>query len=76
MKGDEPMNDWSTDEICEDMGINLYSFFSYQVDDDLIICENENEKELVRAYRKLGQDQIIRLTAYLTALLDEESFKK
>ncbi len=62
--------------ICEDIGINLYNFFSYQADDDVVICEDENEKELVRRYRKLRQDQIIRLTAYLTALSDEESFKK
>ena len=34
--------------VCEDMGINLYNFFSYQVDDDTVICEDDKEKALVR----------------------------
>ena len=62
--------------VCEDMGINLYNFFSYQADDDTVICEDDKEKALVRAYRKLKHDQVIRLMAYLDALTDEELYKK
>ncbi len=62
--------------ICEDMGINLYSFFSYQADDDVVICESDKEKALVKSYRNLKEEQATRLMGYVAALMDEELFKK
>lgn len=74
LMGKKNMSIHTLNTICEDMGMNLYQFFSFQAD-GVVVCEGKDEEALVKKYRQLEDKQAMRIMAYLDAFLELEEGK-
>ena len=60
--------------MCQDFGINLYKFFSYQSDE--IIYLSDDEKEIIEGMRSLEYEQAQRVQTYFKGFLAAKKQEK